>query len=266
MSIQPVRRFRNALVIAAASLVAVACSDATAAGGPDQVGVRFNVVQGGAAAVRPAASAASYNHVAGGAPVTLAGTNGTLVLQDIRLIVSKLELNHAGAACSGEDDSDACEEFEGGPFLVAPLDPNLNQAVNALIPPGTYTRFEFEVEDVEADEDDDSGERAAMQAIMTRVRQAYPAFPSDASMLVHGTFTPTGGAVQTFTVYLDAEVEVEQEFATPFRVPEDGMINVNLDPAAWFRSGGQVVNLAALDGQLIEFHRDFEQGIEVEGD
>ena len=244
-------------------LATAGCSDATGAGG-DRVGVRFNVVA--PAASLAAVEGPSFDHVPATGPVTVTGSNGTLLIQDIRLIVSELELNRVDAACVEDSDSDDCEEFEGGPFLVNLLDGTPNQVVNALIPPGTYSKFEFEVEDVEADEDDDSGERAAMQAILTQVRQAYPAFPGDASMVVHGTFTPTGGAAQVFTVYFDAEVEVEQEFATPFRVPEDGLINVNLDPAAWFRDGGQVLNLAALNGQLIEFHQDFEQGIEVEDD
>jgi hypothetical protein len=260
------RAARPTRVMGALTLAGLAaCADATASGGSDQVGVRFNVVAGAAAA--PAmASAVAFDHVPVTGPVTLTGSNGTLVIQDIRLIVSELELDRAGAACSGEGDSDDCEEFEGGPFLVNLLDGGPSQVVNALIPPGSYTRFEFEVEDVEADEDDDSGERAAMQAILTQVRQAYPAFPSDASMVVHGTFTPNGGASQSYTVYFDAEIEVELEFATLFRVPEDGQINVNLDPAAWFRPGAQVLNLAALNGELIEFHSEFEHGIEVEDD
>lgn len=250
------------LSLSLAALATAACSDAAAPSGDRSVAVRFNVVPGSAAPTT--ASAASFDHVPASGAVTLTGSNGTLLIQDIRLIVSKLELNRAGAVCSGENDADDCEEFEGGPFLVNLLDGGATQVVNALIPPGSYTKFEFEVEDVEADEDDNSGERAAMQAILAQLRVPYPAFPSDASMVVHGTFTPTGGAAQPFTVYFDAELEVEQEFATPFRVPEDGQINVNLDPAAWFRAGGQVTNLAALNGQLIEFHSQFEHGVEVE--
>lgn len=249
---------RLALAVLAAPLLA-ACSDATAADGSRRVAVRFDVVPGAAAP-----DVAAADHVPAAGAITLTGTNGTLVIQDIRLIVSELELKRTGVTCVEERDDDDCEEFEGGPFLVNLLDGGADEVVNALIPPGSYSEFEFEVEDVEADEDDDSGERAAMQAILTEIRQAYPGFPSDASMVVHGTFTPTGGAAQSYTVYFDAEIEVEQEFAVPFRVPEDGAIHVNLDPAAWFRSGGQVLNLVALNGQTVEFHSEFEHGIEVD--
>jgi hypothetical protein len=258
---------RKMLFAAALAPLVAACADSTGSGGGN-VTVRFNALagSGAAAASQPAPSGASFDHVPAAGALTITGTNGTLLIQDIELIVSKLELERSGVTCSGEDDNDACEEFEAGPFLVNLLDGGADEVVNAMIPAGTYSGFEFEVEDVESDEDDDSGERQAMQAILTQIRQAYPNYPSDASMVAHGTFTPTGGAAQSFTVYFDAEIEVEQSFATPFRVPEDGRITVNLLPEAWFRTGGQVLNLAALNGRLIEFHSEFEHGVEVDED
>jgi hypothetical protein len=67
----------------------------------------------------------------------------------IRLIVSEIELERAEGACVGEDDDD-CEEFEGGPFLVNLLDGTGDEVVNAIIPAGSYTEFEFEVENLAA--------------------------------------------------------------------------------------------------------------------
>lgn len=242
-----------------------ACDDSTGPNEGGRVAVRFNAVTStGASASLGGTSGASFDHVPATGAITLTGTNGTLVLQDIRLIVSELELERVEGACAtGEDD---CKKFEGGPFLVNLLDGTAAEVVSAEIPAGSYTEFEFEVEDVDADDDDDSSERQRIQAILTQMRQAYPGFPNGASMVVHGTFTPTGGAAQRFTVYFDAEIEVEHEFATPFRVPEDGAILVNLQPATWFKPGAQVVNLAALNGRTLEFEAELKSGIRIEKD
>lgn len=109
-----------------------------------------------------------------------------------------------------------------------------------LTPAGTYAEFEFE--DLDEDGDDDTAKRLTMQNILARLREAYPAFPSNASMVVHGVFTPAGGSAQEFTVYFAAEIKVEQEFDTPFRVPEDGTITVKLNLVNWFQTGSQVLN------------------------
>lgn len=245
------------LVAAAAFLpLLAACSDSTGPGA-GQVAVRFQASTG----IQALTSSALFNHVPASGGITLTGSNGTLEIQDIRLIVSELELERAEGACVGEDDDD-CEEFEAGPFLVNLLDGSANQVVSELIPAGTYTEFEFEVEDLDEDDDDDSAKRLTMQNILAQLRQAYPAFPSNASMVVHGVFTPAGGSAQEFTVYFAAEIEVEQEFDTPFRVPEDGTITVTLNPANWFQTGSQVLNLAALDGQTVEFEAEFKSGVE----
>lgn len=247
---------KKALLLAALVPFLGACEDTTGPEGAEQVAVRFQAVTptGAAASQTPGLSASLSAGMA--APITLAGGGNTLVLEDIRLIVAELELERAGVECVGEDDDDACEEFEGGPFLVNLLDGTADQVVTALIPAGTYTELEFEVEDLEADEDDDNAERQAIQSILGQMRQA-----DDASMVVKGTFN---GAA--FTVYFDTEIEVEKEFATPFQVPGSESILVNLDPAAWFMINGQPLNLGALNGQTVEFEFDFESGIEIEED
>jgi hypothetical protein len=226
----------------------LACEDSTSPDGAGQVAVRFQAV---AAASAPAA----------GVPITLTGSNGTLVITDIRLIVSEIELERVDGECLNDDDDD-CEEFEGGPYLVNLLEQSATDVVRAVVPAGLYTELEFEVEDLDIDDDDDNGERAAKQAILTELRQTYPSFPTDASMVVRGTFDG-----EPFTVFFEAEIEVEQEFPRPFRVPEDELITVLLDPAAWFMNGTQVIDLLALDGRTIEFEAEFEDGVlEIEFD
>lgn len=255
---------KKALLLAALVPFVWACADTTGPEGAEQVAVRFQAVTptGASASQVPGLSASLWGGtqaVAG--PITLSGGGNALVLEDIRLIVAEIELERAGAECVGENDDDACEEFEGGPFLVNLLDGTADQVVAGLIPAGSYTELEFEVEDLEADEDDDNFERQAMQTVLAQVRQAFPNFPDDASMVVKGTYNGT-----PFTVYFDAEIEVEKEFATPFQVPGSESILVNLDPAAWFMINGQPLNLAALNGKTVEFEFEFESAIEVEED
>ena len=195
-------------------------------------------------------------------PITLTGTNGTLVISDIRLIVAEIELERLNDGCDADSISnDDCEKFEGGPFLVNLLDGTADQVVNAFIPEDTYTEFEFEVEDLNFDLDDTDAERVRKTSVLNAMRAAYPQFPGGASMVVQGTFTPTGGAAQPFTVYFDAEIELELEFGSPFRVPEDGTITVSLSPELWFMTGTSVLNLAGFNGLTVDFEAEFEDGV-----
>ena len=87
-------------------------------------------------------------------------------------------------------------------------------------------------------------------------------------MRLVGTFTPTDGDPVPFRVYVEAEIEVELEFDTPFVVTADDVsrtITVELDPNDWFLLGnGSVVNLAQYDypttGMVPEFEVEIENG------
>lgn len=253
---------KRALLLLAALPVMWGCADSTGPTEPANVAVRFTANADASVSASLAPMNATGDHVASTGAITLAGSNGTLVVEDIRLIVSKLELERSGIECEAEEDDDNCEKFEGGPFLVNLLDGTAEEVVTAIVPAGAYEEFEFKVEDLELDDDeDDESDSAALEALLGQMRQSYPEFPGNASAVVHGTFDG-----QPFTVYLDAEVEVEREFAVPFRVPEDGAILVNLDPGSWFMAGGEVVDLVALDGETIEFEAEFESGVEIEFD
>ena len=85
-----------------------------------------------------------------GPPMVLEGTNGTLTIVEIRLIVNEVELEPADGSCdlvdNSDDDGDECPDFEAPPrFLDLPLDGNPIMAMTGLIPPGTYDELEFEV-------------------------------------------------------------------------------------------------------------------------
>jgi hypothetical protein len=248
------------------------CDEPTGSERPGSVSVRFQAASSAGASTSEAGlfslGGASFDHTAATNPIVIAGSNGTMVIQDIRVIVSEVELERTGAECADDDDPD-CEDFEGGPYLVNLLDGTASHAISETVPAGTYSELEFEVEDLDSDGEDDSTVRERLQSFLTELRGTegnpgpYPAFPSEASMVVHGTFEG-----EPFTVYFAAEIEVEKEFARPFRVPEDGAILVNLFPEQWFAFGGTVLDLRSLDGQTVEFEAefDFEGGIEIEID
>lgn len=244
------------------TLAAAGCDgDGTGAAG-SRVAIRF---AGAGSAGAAASLAPGYSHAGTGDVLTLTGTNGTLRIEDVRMIVSELELEQSDGSCVAEEDGDDhCEEFEAGPFLVdLPLAGGAVTITTDQVAPGTYDELEFEVEDLEAEDDDDPAERQAIQSLLGQLRSVYPAFPAGASMVVHGTFTAAGSTTaQPFTVYFDAEIEVEMELQPPVTVPGVGSLTVHVDAAAWFKPGAQVVNLAALDGRTVEFHSQFRDGID----
>ncbi len=226
--------------------------------------------------------------------LTLTGTNGTLVIQDIRFIVSRLELKQStGTTCtdsSGTDDSrssnllradhgssgggsndganhdandgrerDAeCNEFEGGPFLVDLPLAGLTSIATSKVPAGTYDAFSFRIRGLDADNEagDDSTELKNAQSVLAQMRTFYPNFPSSASMVVKGTFNGT-----PFTTYFRAKLEIEQQLATPLTVPGDNSLQVMIDPTAWFNNGTQVLNLGALNGQTVNLGSNFRNGV-----
>jgi hypothetical protein len=266
-------------IIAAALVVLAACDGSTTPGGTGAVAIRFGTSAGSNAS----ASVQISGDPALASDLTLTGTNGTLVIQDIRLIVSRLELKQAeGTTCTGENETETsgrsghddkelgeneandterehdaeCDEFEGGPFIVdLPLTGTTSIATDN-VPAGTYTAFSFRVKNLDIDDDDDSGERANTASVLTQMRTFYPNFPSSASMVVKGTFNGT-----PFTTYVRSEMRIEQKLDAPLTVPGDKAIQVLLDPTAWFKNGTQVVDLSAFNGRILDLGSSFRNGV-----
>lgn len=200
--------------------------------------------------------------------VAVQGRNGTLVLDELHIVVEEFELKRiSDDDCeSGDDD---CEEFEAPvAFVSVPLDGGSAVAAVSDIAPGVYDELEFEVDDLDDDE-------PASARLLSEIRAGFPDWPEDASMLVVGSFTPTGGEPRAFRVYLEAEVEVEVDLTPPVTIAGDGedrVFTVRLDPSRWFTDGvGGVRNLALLDfdttGRVAELEVEIEDGIvEVEFD
>jgi len=213
-------------------------------------------------------SASKTGLKSGSDSLVISGSNGRLVIRDVRLIVSGLELE-------GEADS---AEFEADPsFLDLPLDTSEVAPVAASrLPAATYTELEFEVEDVDLGEAEDEDEdEEGLRMLRDTIRQDFPNWPKDASMVAVGTFTPSGDTTRSFTTYFEAEIEIEREFSQPLQVTSDGLsrsLTVKLDPTQWFKNtDGTAWNLAERDyestGELVEFEAEFEDGVtEIESE
>lgn len=220
----------------------------------------------GSLALRFTTSPAARVSTAGFTPpsadeLSVVGANGTLHIEDIRFIVSEFELEGTGGSCANHDDEDGCEEFESGPFVVdLPLASGVVTLAESDVPAGLYRELEFEVESLGDDDGDDAAERLRSQAVLAELRAAYPNFPRGASMVVKGTFTRTGGTPQPFIVYFDAEIEIELDLVPPLTVPGATAVTVNVHPELWFKRGTQVVDLAALNGRLVDFEFEMESG------
>ncbi len=183
----------------------------------------------------PAQAGLSSETVGG---LSISGSNGTLVLTDMKLIVDEFEIENDDDDCDDDDVVGVCAEFETELFIAdVPLGSGALNIANDRIPAGTYTKLEFEVESLDDDE---------------------------------GTFTPTGGQAREFRAYFDAEVEIERYFATPLVIDGNSAgITLELRPDLWFRNAdGTVRDLSqwnfATTSRLIEFEVEFERGVRVE--
>jgi hypothetical protein len=265
--------------LAASPLALAACADSsTGTSAPGQVQLRFGVAAGARAL-----KAADGPRAAVGGPLTVTGSNGTLSITGIRVVVSRFKLKgvHDQACAAGDSSSNGGEveheagecEFEAGPlFLDLPLDGTQLTVATGTVPPGTYDRVRFKVKnldfrDDDDHEDDDAGGQAAVAALFEQIRAQFPDWPARASLLVTGTFTPTGGAARPFTAYLRAEARLELPISPPLVVSEGsstGQVAVVLDPAALFRNGAAVIDLSQFNGRVGEFETEAGHGFHGE--
>lgn len=245
-----------------------ACSDSTGpVDGQSQVSIAFRTAgPGGAAAVAPESGEARPGDPRIARSVSLSRSNGTLTLDEVWLIVAEFELERehdddCDDGVSGSDDE--CEEFEAPPrFISLDLEGGVTPVVTQAVPADVYDELEFEIEDIDFDEDDE--DELEIQALAAEIRVLFPDWPDDASGLVVGSFTPTGGSAIPFRVFLEAEVEIEQEFEPALDLTNgDATVTVVVDPGLWFaRPDGTVLDLSQFDGQMIEFEVEIEHGFE----
>ena len=250
------------LAAAAALLALAACDNPAGRGGDARVDLRFGVA--GAARSSQARMQAS-----GTDQLVITGTNGTLTITDLRLVVAEFKLKGDDDVntCSETGGGDDCEDFEAGPLFVdLPLSQGAVSIAAGDVPAGVYEEIEFEVEDLDDDEED-AGERARIQALRQTILAQFPDWPREASLLVVGTFTPTGGQPVAFRRFVEAEIEIEIELNPALTVGEGGggSVDVLLDPAVVFKNGARVINLAQAGSEL-EIEVKIESGFRGESD
>jgi hypothetical protein len=254
---------RPRLLVSAAilPLLLMACNPG---GLSDPSGASVTVLFRGASA---GGSPAAGLSAADTSPLTIPGSNGTLEITSIKAIVDELELD-----CESRTTG-PCVDFEAGPsFETVPLGADEVVIADAVVPPGRYDEFEFDIDDLDGDDDDSAAERAAKRALLAEIRSTYPDFPSDASMIVEGSFTPAGGAAVAFRTYLEADIEVELPLDPPLEVVEGAgpvTVPVTIDPRLWLTlPDGRVLDLSAFDyartGQVPEIDVEVEGAFAVE--
>lgn len=260
------RRFASPLaLLALAAAVGLAACDST---GPSSgVQVAFRTAGGGSANISGASASLSGTPEASAA-ISFQGSNGTLELNTAHLVVTDFQLKRTNDTCDSSGTGNPCEEFRGGPqFVELPLDGGTTVSVSQQVPADSYRRLEFEVDDLE---DDDEGEdHQAEQELLQDIRSQFADWPQDGSLRVTGTFTPSdGSAPRDFTAYFEAEIEIEREFPSPLVVEEGSgnrTVSVTVDPSVWFtRTDGSVVDLSQYDfestGSVAEFELEMESG------
>ena len=267
---RPRSRTPAVLFAALPALALAACdSDSTGPADGEPVEIRFTTRAAASGAAAPSGPLAT--------PVE--GTNGTLEITDLRVIVAELEFEGTNGTCntSGDDDDDDedCFEVELPPRLVdVPLDGAPLTVTTADLPAGSYNEFELEIEDLEDDEDDTEFAQE-IAALRSEILATFSDWPNKATIRVEGTFTPTGGATESFVAYVEGEVEVELDLVPPLDIsdagPAEHTLDVVLFPERWFvRGDGSVIDLAEYDfattGRLLEIEVEIEDGFEVEFD
>lgn len=266
------------LVVASLTVLATAgCGEGIAGpNGSSSLAVRMRAATPSGAADAPSPAPAALRGVSvsvSDGSLVMEGSNGTLVLDDVRLIVAEFELEAEDRLCEREDD-DGCPDFEARPFFLdLPLDGDPVTLVTGVVPEGIYHRLEFEAEDVDLDEEDEDD--AEIVALRQEVRTAFPDWPEEASLVVSGSFARDGGEPEPFTAFFEAEVEVEMDLDPALEITGDGAsrtLTVDVRPDRWFGNvDGSVMDLTAFDfestGRILEFEAKFENGFtEIELD
>lgn len=192
------------------------------------------------------------------------GTNGTLSITDIRLVVAEFELERE-EDCEDTQREDQCEEVDEAAFFAdLPLESGTVTVATGDIPSGRYTELEFEVENLELDDEDDDDEQR--QNLLNSIRSTFPDWPPEASVVLVGTFTPLGGSPQPFQAFAEAEIEVELALAPALVIEDDDQVlTVQINPGTWLKAeGGSVLDLSAYDfettGSLLELDFEIEDG------
>ena len=229
-------RLVNLAMLSALSASLVACSaDSTSPNGSATGSVSLSFAATGAS---PAASSSPVSP--GGLSTTLVVNSSAdaLVITKAQLVLARLELERAGAACTSEteagDDNpssnESCAELELAPTVIdLPVNGNVVSALSVAVPAGNYTALEAKIRPVDAS-------RRGGAAFLT----AHPEL-TGASVRVEGTFNGTA-----FTYTGATRAELETVFDPPLAAGTDGInVTVKVDLTTWFKtSSGALIDPA----------------------
>lgn len=230
-----------AFAVAGAVALAAGCGDSTGPAGTSSVSLSVATVGSTPAASGSASPTLDISQSVG---------DNTLVLQDVSLVVDKLELQSTEGACAAESESesggeaggeesdaeheqdmgDGCAEVETGPLLVQlPLDDAVTHVAQVDLPAGTYTKLEMEIHPPRSENSADGD-----------FLSAHPDLEG-VSIRVTGTWN---GEPFTFERGIEAEQEVALD--PPLEVTDattSSNVTLSFDVRSWF---------TAPDGSLID--------------
>lgn len=207
---------------------AAACSDPTGIRNTRGVSLSFT---SRATSPRSAPYLGATLRPAGDLLVAASSAGGQLRVNSVQLVLAHVELSQAASCTPGNNDNQ-CDELEAAPILVdLPLDTTVKKAVDAQIPPGTYSRLQAELAAL-----DGKGDASAFIA-------AHPDFRG-ISVRVSGIYTDASGVDHPFTYTSAVDAEIEIDFPKPITIgATTSNLTVSVDAASWFR---------AQDGSLID--------------
>ena len=149
----------------------------------------------------------------------------TLIVMSAKMVLREIELKTVETdACDVEPEPAGCEEIELGPELVdLPLTSGAAQRFSVDIPPGMYSRIDFDVHKVE------SGDPLDDAFLMQ-----HPEFDG-LSIRVLGTFNS-----QAFAYETDLNNQQRLDVIPALTVTEGSVVNVTIrvDVDTWFRTAG----------------------------
>ncbi len=216
------------------------------------------------------------------------GSNGTLKITDVYFVVDEFELERIDDGddddpCEGlegqaeedcEDQHEVNEEFEMGmSFVQLPIGQDVLEINTTAIEEGVYDKLDFEIDNLDTDEDDSPEEIAEQEAVLQAIADAgYQNWPEDASMVIEGVFAPTQGEEVPFTAYAEAEVSIEMTLNPPLNISDGSpqTLTVSINPENWFtHTDGTVVDLSQYDENNLyqmEWEIDEDNGFESDVD
>lgn len=260
---------RAAGLALALAVITAACSNAgniTNMAGQKLVGIRFGATSSLTASRVPGTMLAAGTTPA--TSLTINGTNGTLDITGVYLVVSRIQLEQADSACAKTGEEAECEGVRLPPtFVSVPLDGTSALVVTEPVPAGQYVELHFKVQNLQEDAEDTAA-NPQIDSLLAQVRKQFANWPAQASMLITGSFTPTGGTATSFSDYFRAEIEVNRHLQPPLTVSGTSTstdLTVQLSPSGWFMNpDSSVTDLSKMDyattNQVVEFDGEMDHG------